>query len=178
MLLCNHQHLAWQIFRLEASSGAVEGTKTATQSSKAGRASHRNPAKAGGVQGLFTAWLMSPPGASGHLLLFQHSPECLSITRRNWGNRGGLGWSRRGAGITLCHTPDCLETNRAAYFPQCCPALHGPRLQHRREGSCWSQCLCFPGLERSSGFAKQSRELGMGKHGPATCREHHRQRGK
>lgn len=121
MLLCSHKHLAWPIFRLEAESGVVERTKTTTRSSKASKASHRNPAKAGGAQELFPAWLLSPPGAFGHILLFQHSPECLSITRRNWGNRGGLGWSGKGAGITLCHTPDCLDTNKLLPAPN--PAL-------------------------------------------------------
>lgn len=116
---------------------------------------------------------MSPPRPFGHILLFQHSPECLFITRRNRGNRGGVGWSGKGAGITLCHTPDCLETNRLLPSPN--PALlcawpEAPALSvHRGEAAGARLCVSLA-WERSSGLAKQSRELGMGKHGPATCR--------
>lgn len=88
---------------------------------------------------------MSPPRPFGHVLLFQHSPECLFITRRNRGNRGGVGWSGKGAGITLCHTPDCLETNRLLPSPNPALLCAWPEAPAQR-GGCWCQALCFPGL--------------------------------
>lgn len=75
---------------------------------------------------------LSPPEPFGLVVLFLQSPECLSITRRNWGNRAGVGWSRRGAGIALCPTPKCLQTNRTAL-----PAPDAALL--------CSQGLCSPG---------------------------------
>lgn len=148
------------MFKLEAQSGVGERTKTATQSSKAGKGSHRNPANAEGVQGLFPAWLMSPPGLFGHVLLSQHSPECLSITSRNWGNRGGVG--------SPCVTLPSVWKQTDCSLPKSCSALHmaqGSSTVCTHRGGCWALAW-----ERSSGFAEVSRELGMGKHSPAVCR--------